>query len=363
MKGEGSFLKKRIENIRKKFQQVGIDALLITSPTNRRYISGFTGSTGYVLISEDRAAFITDFRYTEQATEQCKDYEIVDNKRNMLAALKETIQRFGVKSIGFEQDFVTFAEYGRLLQAIDDVKWVPTSNLIEELRLIKDADELAKIQKAIDIADEAFSHILGYIRPGVTEEEVALELEFKMRKLGASGNSFDPIVVSGERGALPHGRPSKKAIRAGELVTLDFGCVYEGYVSDITRTVAVGEISHQLREIYNICLEAQLNGVNNIKAGMTGREADALCRDVIEKAGYGAAFGHSTGHGIGLDVHEGPNASVTSEIILQPGMLLTVEPGIYLTGIGGVRIEDDIIITENGNQILSKSTKELLILG
>lgn len=356
-------MNKRVENVRKKFQQHGIDALLITSPTNRRYISGFTGSTGYVLISEDRAAFITDFRYVEQAADQCKGYEIIDNKRSMLTALKETVQQFGVKSIGFEQDYVTYSEFERIKQEINGVNWVPTSNIIEQLRLIKDEEELAKIQKAIDIADEAFSHILGYIRPGVTEEEVALELEFKMRKLGASGVSFDIIVASGERGALPHGRASNKPIRAGELVTLDFGCVYDGYVSDITRTVAVGEISDQLREIYNICLEAQLNGVNNIKAGMTGKEADALCRDIIERAGYGPAFGHSTGHGIGLDVHEGPSASVVSDIILQPGMLLTVEPGIYLSGIGGVRIEDDILITETGNQILSKSTKELLILG
>lgn len=356
-------MNKRVENVRKKFQQHGIDALLITSPTNRRYISGFTGSTGYVLISEDRAAFITDFRYVEQAADQCKGYEIIDNKRSMLTALKETVQQFGVKSIGFEQDYVTYSEFERIKQEINGVNWVPTSNIIEQLRLIKDEEELAKIQKAIDIADEAFSHILGYIRPGVTEEEVALELEFKMRKLGASGVSFDIIVASGERGALPHGRASNKLIRAGELVTLDFGCVYDGYVSDITRTVAVGEISDQLREIYNICLEAQLNGVNNIKAGMTGKEADALCRDIIERAGYGPAFGHSTGHGIGLDVHEGPSASVVSDIILQPGMLLTVEPGIYLSGIGGVRIEDDILITETGNQILSKSTKELLILG
>lgn len=353
----------RLEKLRNLFPEYRIDGILITSSTNRKYMSGFTGSTGYVLIGESKAAFITDFRYVEQAKVECPEFEIVDNQRKMNEALKAKIEEFGLKSVGFEKDFVTYSQYKDLLQLTQNLQWIPVSGLIEQLRLIKDESELSKVQKAINIADQTFTYILDVIRPGISEIDVALELEFKMRKLGASGPSFDTIVASGVRSALPHGRASKKLIEEGELVTLDFGAIFEGYVSDITRTVAVGEISGQLREIYDVCLRAQLTGVLHIKAGMTGREADALCRDVIREAGYGDAFGHSTGHGIGLDVHEGPNASAVSDHILKPGMLLTVEPGIYLPGIGGVRIEDDILITENGNEILTKSTKELIILG
>lgn len=353
----------RINKLRELFSSFEIDGILVTSATNRRYISGFTGSTGYVLISEKQAAFITDFRYVEQAKDQCPAFEIVDNQRKMNQALKEKLEEYGIRKLGFEQDYVTFSQYDSFTQLASNTTWIPTSGLIEELRLIKDENELSKVRKAIEIADQTFSHIIGVIRPGITEEEVALEMEYYMRKLGASGASFETIVASGVRSALPHGRASTKVIQEGELVTLDFGAIYEGYVSDITRTVAVGEISDQLREIYDVCLQAQLAGVNHIKAGMTGKEADALCRDVIAKAGYGDAFGHSTGHGIGLDVHEGPNASTVSDHILLPGMLLTVEPGIYLAGIGGVRIEDDILITDDGNEILTKSTKELIILG
>lgn len=353
----------RIDKLRDMFSNYEIDGLLITSSTNRKYMSGFSGSTGYVLIGRNHSAFITDFRYVEQAKVECPDYEIVDNQRKMNHTLKEKIEELGIRRLGFEKDYVTYAMYDSFVQLSSEVSMVPVSGLIEELRLIKNESELIKIKKAIEIADAAFSHILSFIRPGISEEEVALELEYFMRKRGASGASFDIIVASGVRSALPHGRASSKLIEEGELVTLDFGAIYEGYISDITRTVAVGEISDQLREIYDVCLQAQLAGVNNIKAGMTGKEADAFCRDVISNAGYGEAFGHSTGHGIGLDVHEGPNASAVSEQILKPGMLLTVEPGIYLPGIGGVRIEDDILITDHGNEILSKSTKELIILG
>lgn len=361
--GEKIAVKNRVNKLRALFSKSNIDAILITSESNRKYLSGFTGSTGYLLVSEQEALFITDFRYVDQAKEQCPDFVVIDNERKMNQALKDSIEKLNIRQLGFEKDHVTYGQYSEWKGFIHSAQLVPTSGLIEELRLIKDETEIGHIRKAVEIADQTFTHILGVIRPGVKEEDIAIEMEFYMRKLGASGASFDTIVASGVRSALPHGRASSKVIQEGELVTLDFGAIYNGYVSDITRTVAVGEVSSQLKEIYAVCLDAQLTGVNNIKAGMSGKEADALCRDVITKAGYGDNFGHSTGHGIGLEVHEGPNASVASEIILQPGMLLTVEPGIYISGIGGVRIEDDIIITTHGNEILSKSTKELLILG
>jgi Xaa-Pro aminopeptidase len=355
-------MQKRIEQLRSQLDAEKIDGILITSAANRLYMSGFSGSTGYVLISSKHAALITDFRYIDQAKEECPDYEVVDNKRKMNEALLQKVKEFGIHRLGFEKAHMSYAQYETLSYILQGIELIPTDGLVEELRMIKDEGEIAIIRKAVEIADQTFSHILSFIRPGVREIDIAIEMEFFMRKLGASGPSFDTIVASGVRSALPHGRASDKVIQEGELVTLDFGAVYKGYVSDLTRTVAVGEVSSKLKEIYDICLKAQLAGVEKIRSGMTGKEADAICRDIIAAEGYGEAFGHSTGHGIGLDVHEGPGLSSVSETILKPGMIVTVEPGIYLSGIGGVRIEDDILITDSGNEILSKSTKELLIL-
>lgn len=239
---------------------------------------------------------------------------------------------------------------------------VPVSGWVEQLRLIKTEDELAILQRAADIADETFEHICTYIRPGVSELDVANEMERYMRSLGATQSSFDSIVASGVRGALPHGVASDKLIEEGELVTLDFGALYNGYISDITRTVAVGEPSEQMKEVYEIVLAAQKRGVEQIRPGMKASEADKVVRDVIVEKGYGEAFGHSTGHGIGLEVHEMPALSSRNDTVLQCGMTVTVEPGIYLPGIGGVRIEDDIVLTETGNRRLTKSSKELRIL-
>ena len=234
--------------------------------------------------------------------------------------------------------------------------------MIEKLRMIKTDDEIRTIRRAAEIADEAFSHILTFIKPGVTELEVSNELEFFMRRLGASESSFDTIVASGKRSALPHGVATGKTIENGDMVTLDFGALYDGYVSDITRTVAVGEPTEELKKIYHIVLEAQMRACSALKPGMTGKEADAVARDYIKDHGYGEAFGHSTGHGIGLEVHEGPGLSFRSDTVLKPGMVVTVEPGIYVPGLGGVRIEDDVLITEDGCELLTSSPKELIIL-
>ena len=239
---------------------------------------------------------------------------------------------------------------------------MPTSGIVEKLRLIKTDDEISILKDAVKIADDAFQHILGYIKPGVKEIDVSNELEFFMRKQGATSSSFDIIVASGYRSALPHGVASEKEIQSGELVTLDFGALYKGYCSDITRTVAVGEISDELKEIYDTVLQAQLKGMEGIKAGITGKEADALTRDYIKEKGYGEYFGHSTGHGLGLDVHEGPGLSFRSEVPLEERMVVTVEPGIYVPNVGGCRIEDDTIVTTTGNERLSQSTKELITL-
>lgn len=351
----------RVDKLRQRFKDNEVDGMLITSASNRRYMARFTGTAGALLISEQEAVFITDFRYMDQAREQARGYDIVEHKGPIIDTIGEQIDRLGIHRLGFEADYTTYSDF-RTYEETFSATLVPTSEVIEQLRLTKDEEELQVIRDAVKIADDAFEHIVDVIRPGMTELTVANELEFFMRKQGATSSSFDTIVASGYRSALPHGVASDKPIEKGELVTLDFGALYKGYCSDITRTVAIGEPSEELKSIYDIVLEAQKQGVAHLKAGMTCKEADALTRDVIEAKGYGEQFGHSTGHGIGLDVHEAPALSKRSERTLQSGMVVTVEPGIYVSGLGGVRIEDDVLLTENGNERLSQATKELVVI-
>lgn len=353
---------KRLENFRKQLLENQVDAMLITSSSNRRYITGFTGSSGYALITQNEAVFITDFRYTTQAGKQAPLFEIVQHDGVIIDSVKEQLERLNVKTLGFEQDFVTFSIFKQFEEKFNGVELLALSQVVEKLRLVKDEEELKLVKKAAEIADNAFSYLLTVIMPGMREVEVAIALEYKMRELGADGASFDTIVASGYRSALPHGIASDKVIENGDLVTIDFGAVYKGYVSDVTRTIVMGEPSDKQKEIYNIVLEAQLNGVNNIKPGLTGKEADALTRDLINNHGYAEHFGHGTGHGIGMDVHEGPTLSPRGEVVLSPGMIVTVEPGIYIPDFGGVRIEDDVVITQDGGEVITKTTKELIII-
>ncbi len=352
----------RIQRLREQFKEHDIDGIIITSPYNRRYMTNFTGTAGAAIISERKATFITDFRYVDQATEQAKEFEIVQHSGPIFEEIAKQVEKMGIKKLGFEGEHVSYQTYEIYQKQIHSTL-VPVNGLVEKLRLLKEKAEIDIIQTAADIADAAFSHITNYIKAGISELDVSNELEFFMRKQGATASSFDIIVASGIRSALPHGVASSKIIKKGELVTLDFGAYYKGYCSDITRTVAVGEPSEQLRSIYDTVLAAQLKGMDGIKPGLTGKEADALTRDYIKDKGYGDYFGHSTGHGIGLEVHEGPPLSMKSEIVLEPGMVVTVEPGIYISGVGGTRIEDDVLITVDGNYSFTSSPKELLILG
>lgn len=351
----------RVEKLRKKMQEENLDSFLITSPYNLRYLTNFTGTTGLVVITLEKAFFITDFRYTEQAAAQAQGFEIIKNVGPIFEEVADLVQKEGLRELGFEETTVSFLEYS-VLEEIIDAQLIPISGMIEELREIKDEEEIAIIEKACSIADLAYDHILKMIQPGMTEIEVANQLDFYMRSLGASGVSFETIVASGLRSAMPHGVASKKIIEQGDLITIDFGCYYEGYVSDMTRTFAIGDPGEQLKEIYQIVLEAQLAVLEVAKPGVTGKQLDAVARDYITKHGYGEAFGHSTGHGIGLEIHEGPNVSVRAEKQFVPGNIITDEPGIYLPGIGGVRIEDDLLITSDGNRVLTHSPKELIIL-
>ncbi|PGY13859.1 Xaa-Pro peptidase family protein [Bacillus sp. AFS031507] len=351
----------KIEKLRSNFSTLGIDGILITSPYNRRYISNFTGSAGVVLISAEKTLFLTDFRYIEQATKQCQGFEIIKITGTIPEEVAQQVKNLGIQKLGFEEDFLTYSSF-KLYDNEVDAELVPLSGVIEKLRLIKTDAEIKILKVAADIADAAFKHILDFIGPGKTELEVSNELEFFMRRAGATSSSFDTIVASGHRSALPHGVASDKVIEAGDIVTMDYGCYYNGYVSDITRTIAIGEPDAKLKEIYEVVLEAQLLGMAGIKPGLTGKQADAITRDYITEKGYGEYFGHSTGHGIGLEIHEGPGLSMKSDVILEPGMVVTCEPGIYIPGLGGVRIEDDALITKDHNEALTHSTKELIIL-
>ena len=351
----------RIKKVYELMEKEGLEALLIDSPENRQYLTGFTGTAGRVLFTGKGAYFITDFRYVEQAKEQTEGYEIVEISSNFEQGLNELLQKDGVKMLGFESRAISHEQFLRYVEVLE-VELQRTTDLIEGLRVIKEQEEIEKIRKAVEITDAAFAHILDFIKPGVTEREIALELEFYQKRMGGEKNAFDFIVASGQRSALPHGVASEKVIEKGDFVTLDFGVFYQGYCSDLTRTVVVGEPDEKQREVYELVLKAQLAVIENVKAGMSCKEVDEIARGIIGDAGYRENFGHGLGHGIGLEIHEGPRVSFTSETILQPGMVMTNEPGIYIPGWGGVRIEDDLLITEEGCEVLNKAPKELIIL-
>lgn len=352
----------RISRLREKMKQENLDAFLITSPYNLRYFTNFTGTTGLAVVTNEQAFFVTDFRYTQQAAKQAQDFEVVKNSGSIFATVAELVQRTQVNTLAFEEDYITFSEYGLLKELMTTTNLVPISGLLEGLREVKEEKEIEAIQQACNIADQGFDHILKMIKPGMTEIEVANQLDFFMRSLGASGVSFETIVASGARAAMPHGVASQKRIEQGDIITLDFGCYYDGYVSDMTRTFAIGDPGEKMKEIYQIVLDAQLKVIEAAQPGVSGIELDAVARDYITSFGYGEAFGHSTGHGIGLDIHEGPNVSSRADKTFVSGNVITDEPGIYLPEIGGVRIEDDLLITSVGNEVLTHSPKELIIL-
>ncbi|MFB4210917.1 M24 family metallopeptidase [Shouchella sp. JSM 1781072] len=351
-----------IQSLQNKLNEYNLDGFLVMSSVNRRYISGFTGTSGAVLLTKTKALFITDFRYVEQAESQVKDAQIVKQTGTLMQEIFTQVNALQLNKLGFEKTKLTYAEYEQLDEFLAEVELVPVENIVESLRLFKTDAEIETMKEAAAIAEKAYEHIQTFIKPGVKEIDVSNELEMFMRKQGAVSSSFDIIVASGARSALPHGVASDKVIQSGELVTLDFGAYYNGYCSDITRTLAVGDVSEELKNIYEIVRVAQQRGIDEIKPGMTGKEADALTRDYITEQGYGEYFGHSTGHGLGMEVHEAPGVSLKSDVVLKPGMVVTVEPGIYIPGVGGVRIEDDILITESGNERLNYSAKDLIVL-
>jgi Xaa-Pro aminopeptidase len=287
---------------------------------------------------------------------------LVEHKGSIFNVVAAECKKRGLQSLAFEQDHLTFAQAKQMQEALDGIGFIPVGGLVEEMRMIKDASELQIIREAARIVDRTFMQILNEIKPGMKEKEVALRLEILMREMGASSSSFDIIVASGKRSALPHGTASDKVLEKGDLVTLDFGAYYKGYASDITRTVMLGKPNDKQKEIYDIVLEAGKRTIDAIRPGITGKEADAVARDYIKLRGYGDYFGHGTGHGLGLEVHEAPRLSAQGDTALAPGMVVTVEPGIYLADFGGVRIEDDVIVTESGCEVITHANKELIMI-
>lgn len=355
-------IERRLKELRSKLSEKGLDAALITKRENYIYMSNFTGTFANLLITPDKAILVTDFRYVEQAKEEVHVFDIIQYQGNLTVTLNDLISSNNIKHLGFEEDYLTFKTYDDMLKKLSISKLLPLGGIIELLRLFKDPGEIEVIREAVRVADEAFSHVLKYIKPGVSEMEVAAELEYYFKTQGARGPSFDTIVASGLRSSLPHGVASHKIIELGDAVTLDFGAIYNEYCSDMTRTVFVGKPKEELKEIYGIVLKAQRAGVEGAVSDLTGREIDSIARNIISGAGYGEHFGHSLGHGVGLEIHEDPRLSQLGTLKMKNGMVVTVEPGIYISGLGGVRIEDMIVINDDKPTVLTGSTKEMIIL-
>lgn len=357
----------RIAAIRKRLEQENLDGLVVTELNQVRYLCGYTGSNGLLVITPKQAVFLTDFRYADQCRQEVKGARpMVMPKGDLIACLAQYPQynRKNFK-LGFTHGTMSVAGLEKLKKAVPAAIVVPADSVLDELGWVKDAEEIACITKAVRIAEMALARALCLVKPGVRERDVAAELEYQMAMLGSERTAFPTIIASGYRSAMPHGDASAKKIRKGDFVTFDFGATVDGYVSDITRTVVVGKATAKQKRIYNLVLRAQRAGVRKVRAGVLAKAVDEACRRIITKAGYGKEFGHGTGHGIGFPrdpIHTGPHVSSVSTDVLKPNQVITVEPGIYISGWGGVRIEDDVVVTRTGGKVLNNSPKNLLEL-
>ena len=341
----------------------GLDAVLVNHLPHVRYLSGFSGSSGMLLVTRDAAALVTDFRYQSQiAAELLLGVRGIISGTAFTALRNEGLLTDGM-TVGFQEGYVTVGAFEAVRKQLRKIKFEKTGGLVATLAMVKTDEEIATMRKAANIASKVYAEILEIVSPGMRESELAAEISYRGRRLGAESDAFDIIVASGERGALPHGRASQKKIRKGELVTLDFGFRYNGFNSDMTRTFAVGNPSEEARQIYDVVLRAQKKGVAAARAGMTAKDLDDVCRDEIAAAGYREEFGHSTGHGLGIEVHETPFVSARgAEQTLEKNMVVTIEPGIYIPGWLGVRIEDDVVIGEGRSKSLTTAPKELIVV-
>ena len=353
-------MNKRVQAFLDKMQEKELDGIIINNLKNVYYLTGFWGSNGTVFISRDRQILVTDARYIIAAKQEVTGFEIFA-ERDELATIAKIAKDMGLSRIGFE-DEISVSYFHRMQAAFEGLELIPQTQFVEALRMIKDETEIATIRKACSISDQAFHDALEFIKPGKTEIEIANFLDFRMRELGAAGLSFDTILASGINSSKPHAHPMHKPVELGEAITMDFGCLYEHYVSDMTRTVYLGHVSDEQAEIYNTVLKANQALIDQAKDGLGFRDFDKIPRDIIVEAGYGQYFTHGIGHGIGLDIHEEPYFSQTSTEVIKSGMVLTDEPGIYIEGKYGVRIEDDILITDTGCEVLTLAPKELIVI-
>lgn len=357
----------RVKKLQSYMQAHDLEGFLIGSEANRMYLSGFTGSNAMLLITLGHTPIIiTDFRYIEQVSKQCPDFRCVDQKqKGLIGTVIECAKELGLTRIAFEGEHVSYSTYEELAKA-EGFSWIVTKGVVEAYRQIKEEAELEKLEKAEAIGDLAFKAIVPFIekhwKNGLTENEIALEIERVMRQNGATATSFSTIVAAGAKSSLPHAVPGDVPVKKGDFVVMDFGCIYEGYCSDMTRTVVIGEASEKHREIYEIVRAAQERALLGAHPGLKGKEVDALARNYIAEKGYGAYFGHGLGHSVGIEIHENPRFSLMEEQVIEEGMVITVEPGIYVPGFGGVRIEDMVVITKEGIKNLTHSPKELIII-
>lgn len=355
----------RLERLRARLAELNIAALLVSQPENRRYLSGFTGSAGWLLITPTLAQIITDSRYYEQVAAQAPAFALVKQNKTFKDAFRQAVRAAGAKTIAFESHNVSVAQLRDMEEALKGPRggasatMVATTDVVEPLRAVKEESEIAAIARAAEITDQALAAALPGFKAGMTELEASWEIERRMRELGAQGTAFELIVAAGPNSALPHARPGERRLQLGQPIVLDIGARVDGYASDMTRTICLGKETPRFHKIYGIVLEAQQAALKAIKAGVTGKEVDGIARAIISNAGYGPKFGHSLGHGVGLAIHESPLLSFRTVVPkpLLPGMVVTVEPGIYLPGWGGVRIEDSVVVTEDGARILTHSPK------
>ncbi|MFC2050003.1 M24 family metallopeptidase [Chloroflexota bacterium] len=351
----------RLQRIRQSLAQQELDVLIVSQPENRRYLSGFTGSAGWLLISAGNAFLAVDFRYVEQAGKEAPDFDVVHVKGDLANWLPKLTSDSGFKKVGFEADHVSLAIYQQLSKTLGNgeykIQLIPTSGLVESVRAVKEPEEIEFIAEAVKLADAAFDHAKSVIRPGASEKEIAWELEKFLRESGSEPMPFDIIVASGANAALPHARPSEKVILENEPVVIDLGARVNGYCSDLSRTFFLGDSDKTFSKIYDIVLGAQLTALAAIVAGMSGDQADRLARTVVEQSGYGDAFGHGLGHGVGLGAHESPRLGPNSSDLLIDGTVFTVEPGIYVAGWGGVRIEDTVVMENGKVKALTRADK------
>ena len=352
----------RIDVVRKSLAKLRLQALLVTDLAHVRYLTGFSGSSGLCIITPTKQFFITDRRYKTQAPQEVKDFSIIIAKQNLFPLISERKLISQNARIGFESQNVSVADLESLKKLLPGRRFVSATSILESATAVKDNEEVELIRNATRITDKVFKKILTILRPGVRECDIAAEISYYHRIYGGECDAFDPIVASGERGALPHAKASEKIIKRGEMVVLDFGCRYLGYHSDLTRTIAVGKPSAEMNKIYQIVLDAQMKAIEAVHSCVSARSIDAVARKHIRQNGYGRYFIHSLGHGLGIYIHETLRLSTISKSVLNTGNVVTIEPGIYIPGRGGVRIEDDIVVNEKGCEVLTTASKELIIV-